>query len=125
MKILRFYIDTSVIGGCFDAEFSPWSNDLMQDFRRGHFRPVLSEVVAVEMRPAPEPGRVQYAELLSLGAELLAVNDEALDLSVLSFRIASKNPWKGLSEPPPCNVPISCGLIEVFEDGEGVRMPDI
>jgi hypothetical protein len=75
MKILRVYIDTSVIGGCFDAEFSLWSNGLMQDFRRGHFRPVLSEVVAVEIRPAPEPVRVQYAELLSLGAELLAVNE--------------------------------------------------
>jgi predicted nucleic acid-binding protein len=83
MKILRVYIDTSVIGGCFDAEFSPWSNGLMQDFRRGYFRPVLSEVVAVEIRPAPEPVRVQYAELLSLGAELLAVNDEALDLAVV------------------------------------------
>jgi hypothetical protein len=33
MKILRVYIDTSVIGGCFDAEFSLWSNGLMHDFR--------------------------------------------------------------------------------------------
>jgi hypothetical protein len=71
MKILRTDIDTSVIGGCFDTESSPWSNGLMQDFRRGHFR------------PTPEPVRVQYAELLSLGAEVLAVNDEPLDLAAV------------------------------------------
>jgi hypothetical protein len=79
MKTPRIYTDTSVIGGCFDAEFAPWSNGLMQDFRQGLFRPVLSEVVAVEIHLAPEPVRVQYAELLNLGAEFLMVSDEALD----------------------------------------------
>lgn len=80
MKTLRIYLDTSVIGGCFDAEFAPWSNGLMQDFRLGHFKPVLSEVVATEVRPAPEPVRTQYAEVLNLGAEFLTISDEALDL---------------------------------------------
>ena len=83
MKILRVYIDTSVIGGCFDVEFSSWSNSLMHDFRRGNFLPVLSEVVAGEIRSTPEAVRVQYAELLSLGAEFLAVSDEALDLAAV------------------------------------------
>ena len=58
MKTLRIYIDTSVIGGCFDVEFAPWSNGLMEDFRQGLFRPVLSEVVAVEIHSAPEPIRL-------------------------------------------------------------------
>ena len=80
MKILRIYVDTSVIGGCFDAEFASWSSGLMQDFRLGTFRPVLSEVIAAEILPAPEPVRLQYAELLSLGAEMIEVNDESLDL---------------------------------------------
>ena len=83
MKTPRIYIDTSVIGGCFDTEFAPWSNGLMQDFRCGLFRPVLSEVIAVEIHPAPEPVRVQYAELLNLGAEFLAVSDEAFDLAAV------------------------------------------
>ena len=83
MKILRVYIDTSVIGGCFDAEFAPWSNGLMRDFRLGHFRAVVSEVVAGEIRAAPEAVRVQYAEILRLGAEFLAVSDEALDLAAV------------------------------------------
>ncbi len=80
MKRLRIYIDTSVIGGCFDAEFAPWSKGLIEDFRRGRFRPVLSEVIAAEIRAAPELVRVAYAELLGLGAEFLTLSDEALDL---------------------------------------------
>jgi len=83
MKTPRIYIDTSVIGGCFDVEFAPWSNGLMHDFRCGLFHPVLSEVVAVEIHPAPEPVRMQYAELLNLGAEFLVVSDEALDLAAV------------------------------------------
>lgn len=29
------YIDTSVIGGCFDKEFEVWSNRLFDDFKTG------------------------------------------------------------------------------------------
>ena len=29
----KVYIDTSVIGGCFDSEFEEWSNILFDDFR--------------------------------------------------------------------------------------------
>jgi hypothetical protein len=43
MKKLRIYIDTSVIGGCFDAEFAEWSNSLMRDFAAGTFVPLLSD----------------------------------------------------------------------------------
>lgn len=42
MKLQRIYLDTSVLGGCFDPEFAEWSNGLMQDFRIGCLKPVLS-----------------------------------------------------------------------------------
>jgi hypothetical protein len=32
-------LDTSVIGGCFDSEFSKWSNALISDFRDEKFIP--------------------------------------------------------------------------------------
>lgn len=54
MKIQRIYIDTSVIGGCFDVEFTEWSNGLVADFRTGIFHPLLSEVIAAEIADAPE-----------------------------------------------------------------------
>lgn len=51
MKIQRIYIDTSVIGGCFDEEFAEWTNGLVADFRAGIFRPVLGELEFQAHRP--------------------------------------------------------------------------
>ncbi len=81
MKVQRVYTDTSVIGGCFDPEFAPWSNGLFEDFCLGLFLPVLSVVVAAEIEPAPEPVRGRHAELEELGAEVLDLSDEVRDLA--------------------------------------------
>ena len=81
MKRQRVYTDTSVIGGCFDAEFEVWSNGLFEDFRVGRFIPVVSSVVATEIEDAPEAVQGAYEELLALSAEFLLVDDEALDLA--------------------------------------------
>ncbi|MCS6938161.1 MAG: hypothetical protein NZM94_02765 [Roseiflexus sp.] len=81
MKVPRVYIDTSVLGGCFDAEFAPWSNGLMRDIRRGLFVPVLSEIVTVEVANAPVNVQTLYAELVSGSAEVLTVNRSALELA--------------------------------------------
>ncbi len=79
MKRLRIYVDTSVIGGCFDAEFAAWSNALIEDFRSGRFRLVLSDVTAAEVALAPAQVRNLYSELTSL-AETLPVAEESLAL---------------------------------------------
>ena len=41
---------------------------------------MLSEVVAVEIRPAPEVVQAKYAEILALTKEFLEVSREALEL---------------------------------------------
>ena len=79
MRKQRIYVDTSVIGGCFNPEFEVWSNGLVDDFRKGKFRLVLSDVTAAEVERAPEPVRELHKELLSI-AELLTVTGEALDI---------------------------------------------
>ncbi|HET7322222.1 MAG TPA: PIN domain-containing protein [Longimicrobiaceae bacterium] len=71
MRKQKIYLDTSVIGGCFDAEFAQWSNALMDDFREGYFTPVVSTIVAAEIALAPAFVRERYAEILALGAEVL------------------------------------------------------
>ena len=81
MKIQRIYIDTSFIGGCFDDEFAEWSNGLVADFRTGIFLPLLSEVVAAEIADAPETVQSVYAELVSLNAEVLTIEESALGLA--------------------------------------------
>ena len=81
MKLQRVYLDTSVLGGCFDPEFAEWSNGLMQDFRNGLFKPVLSQVTVTELRDAPESVQLLYAELLMLEAEVIEVTENALELA--------------------------------------------
>ncbi|WP_446009806.1 PIN domain protein [Candidatus Electrothrix sp.] len=82
MKIQRIYTDTSVIGGCFDSEFTKWSNGLMQDFRLGTFKPLLSEIVSAEIENAPAPVQELYQELLALhSAELISVTEEMVELA--------------------------------------------
>lgn len=43
--------------------------------------PVLSDIVAAEIEDAPEPVRGRHSELIHLGAELLAADEEALRLA--------------------------------------------
>jgi hypothetical protein len=80
MKIPRIYIDTSVIGGCFDDEFNIWSNALFNDLRSGIFKPVISSVVGEEIQIAPDSVRKKYEELLSMGAQILIPDNQSFDL---------------------------------------------
>jgi hypothetical protein len=79
MKRLRIYVDTSVIGGCFDPEFRTWSTGLIEDFRTQRFHLVLSDVTAAEIERAPVPVRDLHDELISF-AEILSVTEEVLAL---------------------------------------------
>jgi hypothetical protein len=81
MKLQRVYLDTSALGGCFDPEFAEWSNGLLQDFRDGLFKPLLSQVTATELQDAPEKVQAVYAELLTLGAEIIEATESALELA--------------------------------------------
>ena len=81
MKKLRIYVDTSVIGGCFDPEFKQWSLALVDDFRHGTYIPVISDVTAAEVSPAPSFVRELHAEMLALPAEVVGVSEEAISLA--------------------------------------------
>lgn len=81
MKTQRVYVDTSVIGGCFDEEFSTWSDGLMNDFEQGYFIPVTSEVIVAEIDNAPSFVQDKFAELLSVQHEMLSVSDASLELA--------------------------------------------
>lgn len=81
MSVLKVYIDTSVIGGCFDSDFAPWSNGLMKDFQLGHFKPLVSDLVTIEIGRAPQEVRDKYADILKCGAHILNITEEVLDLA--------------------------------------------
>ncbi|HEX8391593.1 MAG TPA: hypothetical protein VF665_04470 [Longimicrobium sp.] len=77
----RIYVDSSVIGGCLDVEFGSWSTRLFDAFRAGRFVPVLSSVVGAEIREAPYGVRAHFAELVSLGADILQVSPQVISLA--------------------------------------------
>lgn len=83
MKLQRVYVDTSVIGGCFDQEFAVWSESLLHDFAGGVFSPVTSVLVQAEIDLAPIFVQQKYAELLGMKPEILDVTPEALALANL------------------------------------------
>ena len=81
MKAQRVYIDTSVLGGCFDPEFAQWSNALLADFRASLLKPVISEIVAAEVADAPTAIRDLFRDLMALNPEMIATTPEALALA--------------------------------------------
>ena len=81
MKAQRVYIDTSVLGGCFDLEFARWSHALIEDFRVGRLKPVISEIVTAEVTDAPAQVRELFADLLALKPESVNISPEVLALA--------------------------------------------
>lgn len=80
LEPLRIYIDTSVLGGCFDQEFAEWSNGLLRDFRAGRLVPVLSDVTAAEVADGPAGVRELHQELLLLAGSVLVITPKVVDL---------------------------------------------
>ena len=80
MKILKVYIDTSVVGGCFDDEFSQWSNELVANFRKGYIKPIVSDMLADEISRAPARVKDKYKEILEYGAEEISTDPSVLKL---------------------------------------------
>ena len=80
------YIDTSVIGGCFDVEFKTWSNLLFDEFVVGNYAAVLSDMTLQELEPAPETVRNKINEIPAQYKRLLFVTDEASQLAETYIR---------------------------------------
>jgi predicted nucleic acid-binding protein len=78
-KRLRIYLDTSVFGGVFDAEFAHASKRLFDKISKGVFDPVISILVAEEIADAP-PRVQQLYRRVARTAELWQVDEAVLDL---------------------------------------------
>jgi hypothetical protein len=77
MMVPRVYIDTSVIGGCLDVEFSPWSIRLLEEVERGEKIAVISDLMRKELKAAPDAVQKILNELPTAHIENLFVDAEA------------------------------------------------
>lgn len=75
MRKLRIYIDTSVIGGCLDAEFQDASRALLEMAEQGVIVLLVSDLVVFELLRAPD----------EVGAILKKMNEEAFEAVETGF----------------------------------------
>ena len=78
----RVYIDTSVIGGYFDDEFSKWSKKLIEQVFNGEIIALISDITIDEIMDAPENVQSLLEKILkSKNKELLTADDECGELA--------------------------------------------
>ena len=77
----RIYVDTSVVGGCEDEEFSEHSVRLMERFVRGEFVLVVSTLMVQELAAAPDKVREHLALVPETHIETLQLDTEAMELA--------------------------------------------
>ena len=80
MKPLRVYADTSVFGGCFDAEFAAESERFFDLVRAGRVKILVSEVVVRELANAPVRVRELLRSLPADSVEQVRLTRDVIDL---------------------------------------------
>jgi len=78
---LRYYIDTSVIGGCLDKEFKNVSQNLIEKFKSAEITAVISELTKVELKKAPKQVQKILGEIPEENQELVKLTWEAVELA--------------------------------------------
>jgi predicted nucleic acid-binding protein len=88
----RIYIDTSVIGGCFDDEFKEWSNKLFEEFVIGKKIALVSKLTVDELQNARTEVKDKITSIPNEFIEYLLIPAEAADLaeSYLKNKIITK-----------------------------------
>ena len=81
MKKLRIYIDTSVFGGYFDAEFQEYTKPLFDRIKKGEFQILYSTVTEEELENAPSRVKKLVTDLKAEQTEFLETTDESVELA--------------------------------------------
>jgi predicted nucleic acid-binding protein len=90
----RIYIDTSVIGGCFDRMFAEWSNKLFDEFIAGKKIAVISQITLDEISNAPDRVKEKLREIPNIYREILPYSFEIETLAneyIKSNAVTSKS----------------------------------
>lgn len=77
----RIYIDTSVIGGCFDEEFEEWSNRLLDELIAGQKIAVVSDITYREVELAPKLVQDKLFSIPTENREDILTNTEVEELA--------------------------------------------
>ena len=81
MKPLSLYIDTSVIGGYFDPEFTISTRELWRQMEKGQYRFYASSISVGEVARAPDEVRTLMANTFADPDSILPLTSEAAVLA--------------------------------------------
>ena len=80
MKSQRIYIDTSELGGYFDAEFEEPTKELFEKVRHGDYKIVISDLTESELLKAPEKVKTLLNDL-NIEYEIVSLTDDSIALA--------------------------------------------
>lgn len=91
-KKLRIYLDTSVIGGCMDAEFAEASERLLHLARSGKAIFIVSDLMIGELRRAPAHVQRVLDALPRTAVEPVGESEESIALrdAYLAARVVGR-----------------------------------
>jgi len=75
------YLDTSVLGGCFDKEFEKWSNALIEEFQLGLKMAIISDVTLDELESAPPKVQEVLSKIPESNRSFIPLSDEGVELA--------------------------------------------
>ncbi len=84
--IQRIYIDTSVIGGCFDKEFDIWSIGFINEVKTGNIIALISDITIDELENAPKNVQEIFNKIPRSHIETLIKDDETESLAELYIK---------------------------------------
>jgi predicted nucleic acid-binding protein len=77
----KIYLDTSVFGGYFDAEFEVWTKILFDKIIAGEYTILYSRLIDIELASAPEKVREFVDTLPKSQIEFVDISEEAIKLA--------------------------------------------
>jgi len=95
----RIYLDTSVFGGYFDAEFEVWTKILFDKIIEGKYRVIYSELTNIELTHAPKKVKKLLLKLPYSAVDLIGNSIEATNLADAYI----KENVVGKTSLPDCN----------------------
>lgn len=79
MKAIKIYIDTSIVGGMFDSEFSKASSKFFEQVKKNKFHLIISALVQEEILDAPEKVK-SFLNTIKPDATIIEISEEAIRL---------------------------------------------
>ncbi len=89
----RIFIDTSVIGGYFDAEFKDYTKPLLEQINNSEIRIIYSEVTERELVTASDKVKELVRDLPKEVVDFVELTEEVIDLAhaYITERVVGKS----------------------------------